>query len=146
MILCYITGVYITKCYSENIAFIAYIMDPLTWIYPIKHVHGFHDDVIKWKHFPRYWPFLRGIHRSAVNSTQKGQWRGALMFSSIWVWINGWVNNREASDLRRYRAHYGVIVMMGSIFLWFCIPIFLRDSIHADSLDPWVAQPVLYNK
>ena len=27
-----------------------------------------HDDVIKWKHFSRYWPFLRGIHRSRVNS------------------------------------------------------------------------------
>ena len=25
---------------------------------------GAHDDVIKWKHFPRYWPFVRGIHRS----------------------------------------------------------------------------------
>ena len=23
-----------------------------------------HDDVIKWKHFPRYWPLVRGIHRS----------------------------------------------------------------------------------
>ena len=23
-----------------------------------------HDDVIKWKRFPRYWPFVRGIHRS----------------------------------------------------------------------------------
>ena len=23
-----------------------------------------HDDVIKWKHFPRNWPFVRGIHRS----------------------------------------------------------------------------------
>ena len=22
-----------------------------------------HDDVIKWKHFPHYWPFIRGIHR-----------------------------------------------------------------------------------
>ena len=30
----------------------------------------------------------------------------------IWVWINGWVNNREAGDLRRYRAHCDVIVMM----------------------------------
>ena len=26
-------------------------------------------------------------------------------------WINGWVNNREAGDLRRHRAHYGVFVM-----------------------------------
>ena len=40
-----------------------------------------HDDVIKWKHFPRYWP------------------------------IYGWVNNREAVDLRRYRAHYNITVM-----------------------------------
>ena len=70
-----------------------------------------HDDVIKWKHFPRYWPFVRGIHRSTVNSPHKGQWRGALMFSLIWVWINGWVNNRETGDLRRNRAHYDVIVM-----------------------------------
>ena len=22
-----------------------------------------HDDVITWKHIPRYWPFVRGIHR-----------------------------------------------------------------------------------
>ena len=47
----------------------------------------------------------------AVNSPHKGQWRGALMFSLIWAWINGWVNNREAGDLRRHRAHYDVLVM-----------------------------------
>ena len=70
-----------------------------------------HDDVIKWKHFPRNWPFVRGIHRSPVNSPHKGQWRGALMFSFICVRINDWVNNREAGDLRRYCAHYDVIVM-----------------------------------
>ena len=70
------------------------------------------DDVIKWKHFPRYWPFVRGIHRSPVNSPHKGQWRGALMFSLICIWINGWVNNRKAGDLRRYHAHYDVIVML----------------------------------
>ena len=39
------------------------------------------------------------------------QWRGALVFSLICVWINGWVNNGEAGDLRRYRAHYDVTVM-----------------------------------
>ena len=50
-----------------------------------------HDDVIKCKHFSRYWPFVRGIHRSPVNSQHKGQWRGALIFSLICVWINGWV-------------------------------------------------------
>ena len=72
-----------------------------------------HDDVIKWKHFPRYWPFVRGIHRWPVNSPHKGQWRGALMFSLICAWINGWVNNGEAGDLRRHRAHYYVNVMCG---------------------------------
>ena len=74
-----------------------------------------HDDVIKWKHFPRYWPFVRGIHRSPVNSPHKDQWRGALMFSLICVCINGWVNNREAGDLRHYRAHYDVTVMLTAI-------------------------------
>ena len=68
--------------------------------------------VIKWKHFPRYWPFVRGIHRSPVNSPHKGQWPGASMFSLICVWINGWVNNREAGDLRHYRGHYDVTVIM----------------------------------
>ena len=82
------------------------ISGPLLW----------HDDVIKWKHFPRYWPSVRGIHRVPVNSPHKGQWRGALMFSLICVWINGWVNNREAGDLRRYRAHYDVTVMGNHIW------------------------------
>ena len=61
-----------------------------------------HEDVMKWKHFPRSWPFVvRGIHRSP----HKGQWRGTLMCSLICAWINGWVSNREAADLRRHRAH-----------------------------------------
>ena len=77
-----------------------------------------HDDVIKWKHFPSYWPFVRGIHGSRVNSPHKGQWRGALIFSLICVWINGWVNNREAGDLRRYHAHYDVTVMVRSDARW----------------------------
>ena len=65
-----------------------------------------HDGVIKWKYFPRYWPFVRGIHRSPVNSPHKGQWRGALMYTLICARING-----EAGDLRRYRGHYDVSVM-----------------------------------
>ena len=70
-----------------------------------------HDDVIKWKHFPRYWPFVRGIHRSPGNSPHKGQWRRALMVSLVSARINGWVKNREAGDLRRIRRHYDVTVM-----------------------------------
>ena len=86
---------------------------------------NWHDDVIKWKHFPRYWPFVRGIHRSPVNSPHKGQWRGALMFSLICVWINGWVSNREAGDLRRYRAHYDVTVMGTWIRAIWCTTFYL---------------------
>ena len=69
-----------------------------------------HDDVIKWKHLPHYWPLVRGIHRLLVNSPHKCQWRGALMFSLICARTNGWVNYRKAGDLRRHRAHYDVIV------------------------------------
>ena len=77
--------------------------------------HCRRDDVIKWKHFPCYWPFVWGIHRSRspVNSPHKDQWRGALMCSL--TWINGWVNNGEAGDLRRHRAHCDVTVMPGSM-------------------------------
>ena len=70
-----------------------------------------HDDVIKWKHFPRYWPFVRGIHRSRWIPRTKGQWRGALIFSLICAWINDWVNNRETGDLKRHCDHYDVIIM-----------------------------------
>ena len=51
------------------------------------------------------------ICRSMVNSPHKGQWRGALMFDLICTWINDWVNNREAGELRCHRPHYDAIVM-----------------------------------
>ena len=79
-----------------------------------ENVSTSHDYVIKWKHFSRYWPFVRGKHRSPVNSPHKGQWRETLMFSLICAWINGWINNREAGDLNSHRALYDVIVMMMS--------------------------------
>ena len=69
----------------------------------------------QWRHqmetFPRYWPFVWVIHWSLVNSSHKGQWCGALMFSLICAWTNGQVNNRDAGDLRRHWAHYDVIVI-----------------------------------
>ena len=70
------------------------------------------DVVIKWKHFPRYWPFVQGIHRPPVKSPHKGQWRGTLVFSLICAWINGIINNHEAGYLSRHRAHYDVIIMI----------------------------------
>ena len=69
------------------------------------------DDVIKWKHYLRYCPFVWGIHRSPVKSPHKSQWGGALMFYLIGTWTSGWVNNRGAGDFRRHRAHYDVTIM-----------------------------------
>ena len=114
------------------------------WVTTVYSTHS--DDVIKWKHFPRHWPSVRGIHQGPVNSPHKGQWRGALMFSLICVWINGWVNKREAGDLRRYRAHYDFIVMimynLCLVMLWYglglvnCVSICYRVT----SLALWPSQ------
>ena len=91
----------LTRCLNDGLLWFAYVT-----------VLSYHEDVIKWKHFLRYWPFVRGIHRSPVNSPHKGQWREALMFSLICAWMNGWVNNREAGDLRCHRAKYVGTVMI----------------------------------
>ena len=64
-----------------------------------------HGDVIKWKHFPRYWPGHWWILHTKASDAE---------FSCfLWSppWINGWVNGREAGELRLHRAHYDVIVM-----------------------------------
>ena len=66
-----------------------------------------HDDLIKWKHFPSYWPFVQWINRWPVNSPRKGQWRGAFMFSLI----SPGANSRDAGDLWCHHAHYDITVM-----------------------------------
>ena len=57
------------------------------------------------------------------------------MFSLICVWINGWANNSEAGDLRRYRAHYDVIVMRGPFYFIFyhelcLVPAWISEYIY----------------
>ena len=79
-----------TKIYLYIFQFTLLFKVSLT--FPFKH--SFHDDVIKWEHFPLYWPFVRGIHRSSVNSPHEGEWRGALIFSLICAWINGSVMSK----------------------------------------------------
>ena len=76
-----------------------------------------HDDVSKWKHFLHCWPFVREIHQSLVNSPDKGQWHGTLMFSLICACTYGWVSNRDAGDLRLHSAHYEITVMLLIIML-----------------------------
>ena len=67
-----------------------------------------YHDVIKWKHFARYWPFVRGI--------QRHRWipRTKITDAELWcfLWSDDWVNNGAAGDLRRYRAHFDVSVMV----------------------------------
>ena len=74
-----------------------------------------------WRHqmeaFSALMAICAGNSPVPVNSPHKGQWRGAIMFSLICIWINGWVNNRAAGDLRRYRAHYDVSVMTSPCFV-----------------------------
>ena len=82
-----------------------------------------------WRHqmetFSALLALCAGNSLGPVKSPHKGQWRGALMFSLICVCINGRVNNRDAGDFRRYRAHYDVTVMRipdFHIFLyWWCV-------------------------
>ena len=74
-----------------------------------------HDDVIKWKHSPRCWPFVRGIHRSPVNSPH------GTSDTELWCFLwfapekNSWVYNRQTGDLRRHLTRNDVNVM------WFII-------------------------
>ena len=42
-----------------------------------------HDDVIKWEHFPRYWHFVRGIHRSPVTPVQRPVTRSFDVFFDL---------------------------------------------------------------
>ena len=64
------------------------------------------------QHYLCYWTFVREIHRSPVNSPHKGQWRGALMFSLIYTWTKGWVNNLDDGDVRRHCAHCDITAML----------------------------------
>ena len=52
----------------------------------------YHDDVIKWEHFPCYWTFVKGT------------------FSLICAWTNAWANNRGPGDLGYHRAYYDATV------------------------------------
>ena len=76
------TSHYFTQWWASLLTYICVTLPEISmhW-YPFEWL--VHDDVIKWKHFPRYWPFVQGIHRASANSPHKGQWQGALMFSFI---------------------------------------------------------------
>ena len=70
-----------------------------------------HDDVIRWKHFPRYWPFVRVFTGDRWIPRPKASDTELWCFLFICALINGWVNNCQAGDLRCHRGNYGVTVM-----------------------------------
>ena len=85
---------------------------------------------MKWKHFTRYWPFVRGIHPSSVNSPYKGQWCAALIF----LWSAPEQTVEEAIDLEHHRAQYDVIVMHGIVSVHLFGLNFGTDMSNGDSL------------
>ena len=78
-----------------------------------------HNDLIQWKHFR-----VTGLLCGEFTGHQwiplrKASDAEARCFLWSALWINVWVNNREAGDLRRHCAHYGVIVMQVGSHQWF---------------------------
>ena len=95
------------RCNPENMSRFRFVLFVLSW----------------WRHQMETFSALLAL--CAGNSpvtgefpSNKGQWRGALMFSWIWAWTNGWVNNRHAGDLRHHRAHYDVTIMIVTVPSW----------------------------
>ena len=141
----------------EEIPFkmIAYQMQWLGGIVPVSH-----DDVIKWEHFPRYWPLVRGIHRDRWIPRTKASDAELWCFSLICAWINDWVNNREAGDLKRHLGHYDVMVMFNC---WAVMRVLDNGSINSTEwllnsksciaysstspvMGPWLLPSVRYTK
>ena len=101
------------------------------WILEPEYQYFFNEDVVNqpvqvsmhhtwWRHQMETFSALLALcagNFSPVNSPRKGQWRRVLIFSLICAWTNDWVNEREASDLRRHCAQYNVTVMCNPIQL-----------------------------
>ena len=105
-------------------------------------------DVIKWKHFQRYWPCVRGFPRSPVNSPHKGQRCGALMFSVIytlnkrlskqsWCW---WFDMPSPSLWRHCNDIFRTLVIIGpnrdlpvaKLHLWYIRTLNITISCHLE--------------
>ena len=104
--------------WSMNIIYIYKIILTTRWCTVTRHKRWV---LSWWRHqmetFSALLAFVRGIHRSPVNSPHKSQWRGGLMFPLIR--IHDCANIREADDSRRQRAHYDVTEMLNIRLLLF---------------------------
>ena len=108
-----------------------------------------HDDVIKWKHFPRYWPFVRGIHRSPVNSPHKGPvTRSFDVFFDLRLnkWLSkqswGWWFETPSCSLWR-PCNEGNVASGEHIEAWsntLCRRHFQRTSLNQNTSETWLHQ------
>ena len=71
-----------------------------------------HDDVIEWKHLPRYWSFVWEFTGPRWIPLTKASDAELLCFLDLCMNKKVEKNNRHAGDLRRHRAHYDVTVMV----------------------------------
>ena len=83
-------------------------------------MRGTHYDVIEWKIFLRYWPFVQVIHQSPVNFRHKGLWRRVLMF--LWSALEQAVNKQsrrrgfETQSRSLWRHCYTLVLSTCPIF------------------------------
>ena len=99
-----------------------------------------HYDVITWKRFSHYCPFVRGILRSPVDSPHKGQWFGAFMFPLMPARTDCWTNNREAGEIEIPWRSFDVPALNSSTIL--CWIIFWTNA----DLPPPTPNQIIFNE
>ena len=121
-----------------------------------------HYGLIKWRHFPHYWPFWgesTGHRWIPLTKTSDAE---LWCFNFICAWTNGWGNNLDAGDLKRYHTHYeckvsqqpctNLLVVVSSlsvgIQIWkrlfsCCDESTQRNTMYQDFCD-FLRKPVLY--
>ena len=89
-----------------------------------------HDDIIKCKSFPSYWPFVRGIHWTPMDSFTKAN-NAELWCLFMWTWTKGWSNSRGVGDLRGHGPHFDVIVISVETNVHIHVTIRVKGLTHA---------------
>ena len=103
-----------------------------------------HDDVIKWKHSPHYWRFVRGIRLSPMDSPHSVQWRGPLMFYFMYAWTNSWASSPTADDFRRHGAHCHITVMSEGWLVFFIFYLGLSFASSSPNHQSMIIMPLLF--
>ena len=85
-----------------------------------------HDDVIKWKHFPHYWPFVRGIHQSHRSSLVL---HNDLIYVSHFQYFHGQIDNQYMHvdhfiiSILLWTRSRKMLTTIRSALEWFVLPL-----------------------